>query len=163
MNHLIQFRKLIAENPVQGETQEISKLLSTLSSQQSDLSPQTLHKLYFAILLLNTDLHCIQSPSHRKMTREQFIRNTAIAHLNLGEVYDSILNLPLNTLLYSPSMQAKTLPSSKWKSVKCTLTRTGLTILNFHNNNFNRTQKLYSEALEWVLEQQTSCIYSFYA
>ncbi|EGG09477.1 uncharacterized protein MELLADRAFT_77145 [Melampsora larici-populina 98AG31] len=75
------FRKLCQKLHLKGETQQIDRILVEFSQrfwQQnfSNLyfSTDVVHALSYSILLLNTDLHIVDTTS--RMSRSQFVRNT---------------------------------------------------------------------------------------
>ncbi|PLW49722.1 hypothetical protein PCANC_10477 [Puccinia coronata f. sp. avenae] len=75
------FRKLCTKMYLKGETQQVDRILVEFSRRyweqnQSHLYVNTdmVHALSYSVLLLNTDLHVVDTTS--RMSRSQFIRNT---------------------------------------------------------------------------------------
>ncbi|KNZ48745.1 uncharacterized protein VP01_543g1 [Puccinia sorghi] len=75
------FRKLCTKMYLKGETQQVDRILAEFSRRyweqnQSHIYVNTdmVHALSYSILLLNTDLHVVDTTS--RMSRSQFIRNT---------------------------------------------------------------------------------------
>jgi len=75
------FRKLCTKMYLKGETQQVDRILAEFSRRyweqnQSHIyvNADMVHALSYSILLLNTDLHVVDTTS--RMSRSQFIRNT---------------------------------------------------------------------------------------
>ncbi|GAA5833819.1 hypothetical protein JCM9279_001632 [Rhodotorula babjevae] len=75
------FRRLCGKLYLKGETQQVDRILEQFSRRYFDDNPKTVygssdvvHAVSYSLLLLNTDLHVVDSTT--RMTRQQFIRNT---------------------------------------------------------------------------------------
>ncbi|KPV74837.1 uncharacterized protein RHOBADRAFT_53773 [Rhodotorula graminis WP1] len=75
------FRRLCGKLYLKGETQQVDRILEQFSRRYFDDNPRTVygssdvvHAVSYSLLLLNTDLHVVDSTT--RMTRQQFIRNT---------------------------------------------------------------------------------------
>ncbi|WAR51713.1 hypothetical protein PtB15_1B149 [Puccinia triticina] len=75
------FRKLCTKMYLKGETQQVDRILAEFSRRyweqnQSNIyvNADMVHAMSYSILLLNTDLHVVDTTS--RMSRSQFIRNT---------------------------------------------------------------------------------------
>ncbi|GAA5872222.1 hypothetical protein JCM3774_002300 [Rhodotorula dairenensis] len=75
------FRRLCSRLYLKAETQQVDRILEQFSLRYYEQNPQypfgssdVVHAVTYSILLLNTDLHVVDSAS--RMTRQQFIRNT---------------------------------------------------------------------------------------
>ncbi|KAA1095455.1 hypothetical protein PGT21_020554 [Puccinia graminis f. sp. tritici] len=75
------FRKLCTKMFLKGETQQVDRILAEFSRRyweqnQSNIyvNADMVHAMSYSILLLNTDLHVVDTTS--RMSRSQFVRNT---------------------------------------------------------------------------------------
>ncbi|TNY24717.1 hypothetical protein DMC30DRAFT_345458 [Rhodotorula diobovata] len=85
------FRRLCGKLYLKAETQQVDRILEQFSRRYFDDNPRTVygssadvvHAVSYSLLLLNTDLHVVDSTT--RMTRAQFIRNTLDAiHAQTG-------------------------------------------------------------------------------
>ncbi|MBW0521118.1 hypothetical protein O181_060833 [Austropuccinia psidii MF-1] len=99
------FRKLCTKLYLKGETQQVDRILVEFSQRywnqnQSDLyiNSDVVHALSYSILLLNTDLHIVDTTL--KMSRSQFIRNTmdAVYAQLSSDLSDLTLTHPIKSL-----------------------------------------------------------------
>ena len=70
-------------------------------------TPDIVHSIVFSMVLLNTDLHVITSTRHKKMTRKEYIKNTALPYAfepMLKAIYDSIKSKRIEKSVSSPSL-----------------------------------------------------------
>ncbi|BGP48501.1 hypothetical protein JCM10450v2_004377 [Rhodotorula kratochvilovae] len=85
------FRRLCGKLYLKAETQQVDRILEQFSRRYYDENPQTVygsadvvHAVSYSLLLLNTDLHVVDTTT--RMTRQQFIRNTLEAiHAQTGD------------------------------------------------------------------------------
>ncbi|BGP02291.1 hypothetical protein RTBOTA2_003978 [Rhodotorula toruloides] len=75
------FRKLCGKLYLKAETQQVDRILEQFSRRYFEdnpsspyASPDVVHAVSYSLLLLNTDLHVVDSTT--RMSRQQFIRNT---------------------------------------------------------------------------------------
>ncbi|KAG0145398.1 hypothetical protein CROQUDRAFT_93873 [Cronartium quercuum f. sp. fusiforme G11] len=94
------FRKLCLKLFLKAETQQVDRILVEFSkrfwaSNASNLyfSVDIVHALSYSILLLNTDLHIVDT--HTRMSRPQFIRNTMETIQPQVEAFEDQPDLPL--------------------------------------------------------------------
>ncbi|GAA6059042.1 hypothetical protein JCM10212_001267 [Sporobolomyces blumeae] len=86
----VAFRKLCGKLYLKAETQQVDRILEQFSRRYFEDNPKSVyasadvvHAVSYSLLLLNTDLHVVDSTS--RMTRQQFIRNTLSAiHAQTG-------------------------------------------------------------------------------
>ncbi|BGP32385.1 hypothetical protein JCM10296v2_004166 [Rhodotorula toruloides] len=78
------FRKLCGKLYLKAETQQVDRILEQFSRRYFEdnpsspyASPDVVHAVSYSLLLLNTDLHVVDSTT--RMSRQQFIRNTVEA------------------------------------------------------------------------------------
>lgn len=102
------FRRLCSKMYLKGETQQVDRILAEFSRrywQQNQshiyVNSDMVHALSYSILLLNTDLHVVDTVS--RMSRSQFIRNTMeTIYAQLSPSGDS----QLATNLFAPSLDS---------------------------------------------------------
>ncbi|KAH8926979.1 hypothetical protein BT69DRAFT_1258655 [Atractiella rhizophila] len=70
------FRKLCEKLYLKAETQQIDRILDEFSKRYWNQN-HIVHVIAYSLLMLNTDLHIVDSPTH--MSRAQFIKNTMSA------------------------------------------------------------------------------------
>ncbi|GAA5983217.1 hypothetical protein JCM10908_000200 [Rhodotorula pacifica] len=75
------FRRLCSRLYLKAETQQVDRILEHFSLRYYEQNPHSpygssdvVHAVTYSVLLLNTDLHVVDSTS--RMTRQQFVRNT---------------------------------------------------------------------------------------
>ena len=78
------FRHLCETLYLKAETQQVDRILEAFSKRYWDLNPlspfgsvDVVHIITYTLLLLNTDLHVVESAS--RMSRSQFVKNTMTA------------------------------------------------------------------------------------
>ncbi|KAK4054533.1 hypothetical protein OIV83_001027 [Microbotryomycetes sp. JL201] len=86
----VAFRRLCSKIYLKAETQQVDRILAQFSRRYHETNPGSLygsadvvHAVAYSLLLLNTDLHVVDSAS--RMSRQQFVRNTLSAVQTLGE------------------------------------------------------------------------------
>ncbi|KAI8070219.1 hypothetical protein BDF21DRAFT_344512 [Thamnidium elegans] len=79
------FRNLCSKLYLQGETQQIDRVLVQFADRYFECNPacifgstDVIHAIVYSLLLLNTDLHVAQG-DYKKMTQSSFIKNTISA------------------------------------------------------------------------------------
>ncbi|GAA6001536.1 hypothetical protein JCM10207_006712 [Rhodosporidiobolus poonsookiae] len=77
----VAFRRLCGKLYLKAETQQVDRILEQFSRRYFEDNPKTVygsadvvHAVSYSLLLLNTDLHVVDTTT--RMTRQQFIRNT---------------------------------------------------------------------------------------
>ncbi|GAA5828758.1 hypothetical protein JCM11251_005861 [Rhodosporidiobolus azoricus] len=80
----VAFRRLCTKLYLKAETQQVDRILEQFSRRYYNDNPKTVyssadivHAVSYSLLLLNTDLHVVDTTT--RMTRQQFIRNTVEA------------------------------------------------------------------------------------
>ncbi|KAK4056662.1 hypothetical protein OIO90_002214 [Microbotryomycetes sp. JL221] len=80
----VAFRRLCSKLYLKAETQQVDRILAQFSRQFDNNNPQSVygsadvvHAVSYSLLLLNTDLHVVDSTT--RMSRQQFIKNTVAA------------------------------------------------------------------------------------
>ncbi|GAA6047368.1 hypothetical protein JCM3770_001269 [Rhodotorula araucariae] len=87
----VAFRRLCGKLYLKAETQQVDRILEQFSRRYFEDNPETVygsadvvHAVSYSLLLLNTDLHVVDTTT--RMTRQQFIRNTLEAiHAQTGD------------------------------------------------------------------------------
>ncbi|GAA6028264.1 hypothetical protein JCM8097_006946 [Rhodosporidiobolus ruineniae] len=103
----VAFRRLCAKLYLKAETQQVDRILEQFSRRYFEDNPKSVygsadvvHAVSYSLLLLNTDLHVVDTTT--RMTRPQFIRNTLEAIRAQTDLEDEVIQTPLSpTRLFS--------------------------------------------------------------
>ncbi|GAA5854331.1 hypothetical protein JCM8547_001783 [Rhodosporidiobolus lusitaniae] len=120
----VAFRRLCTKLYLKAETQQVDRILEQFSRKYFEDNPRTVygsadvvHAVSYSLLLLNTDLHVVDTTS--RMTRQQFIRNTVEAiKAQTGDGDEVITTPPLHSassgaaLLFGTSSRATSASAS---------------------------------------------------
>ncbi|KAJ3123718.1 hypothetical protein HK098_001696 [Nowakowskiella sp. JEL0407] len=113
MNLDVAFRKLCTQLHLNGETQQIDRILFQFSRRYWECNPYSqnlfrsidvVYAVLFSLVLLNTDLHIANMGSTKKMTKRVFVKNTM----------DAVDNMVLADPIKYPSNNYEV--SRRWKS-----------------------------------------------
>lgn len=83
---MFSFRRLCSHLYLQGETQQVDRILFQFAQQYWDcldpaarkifIKPDVIYGILFSLVLLNTDLHIANIASSKRMNRRAFVKNT---------------------------------------------------------------------------------------
>ncbi|BGP55699.1 hypothetical protein JCM8202v2_003306 [Rhodotorula sphaerocarpa] len=111
----VAFRRLCGKLYLKAETQQVDRIIAEFSLRYFEQNPQSLfgssdvvHAVTYSILLLNTDLHVVDSTT--RMTRQQFVRNTLEAVRAQADMEDAQGTPAL--LFASPNGSAPSTPAA---------------------------------------------------
>ncbi|GAA5975532.1 hypothetical protein JCM11641_004297 [Rhodosporidiobolus odoratus] len=110
----VAFRRLCGKLYLKAETQQVDRILEQFSRRYFEDNPRNVygsadvvHAVSYSLLLLNTDLHVVDTTS--RMTRQQFIRNTVEAiKSQTGDSSENVASPAIGgpALLFSPRPSA---------------------------------------------------------
>ncbi|GAA5940520.1 hypothetical protein JCM10213_001130 [Rhodosporidiobolus nylandii] len=96
----VAFRRLCGKLYLKAETQQVDRILEQFSRRYYEDNPKNVygsadvvHAVSYSLLLLNTDLHVVDTTT--RMTRQQFVRNTVEAiNAQTGSMDEQLVNSP---------------------------------------------------------------------